>query len=342
MADQWWSVELLGADDYSMGELGRVRSGNLEWSIFRAVQGSGSLAITEGGPLTPHWLSDRVAIWHNDGDTRTQHGVWLVTKPGVEVDGPVTHTTLGLVDKTQLLNQAVGRWLTYDAGVVVTSAVVGIIAGRGETRANIEASAETLRAALSFEPSDTWLTIANKLLDAIGYGSLYASLDGVLTSGPYVDPAGRGITKTYGPGEAKMLGKYGDELDLSEVPNVVYVYAPGDETTAGLIGRASNDNPNDPFSTVNRPEVVFSEQVEATSQAAIDAIAVKRLAEKQQVTRRTGLTHPLDGTRLGDVVSHPAGLTGAIVQRSITLGLGAVVEDTVRRIYTAGEALPWI
>ena len=339
---EWWSVELLNQDDYSMGILGRVRSGSLEWSTFRAVQGSGSLALTEGGDLTPHWLSDRVAIWHHDGDTRTQFGVWLVTKPGVEVDGPVTRATLGLVDKTQLLNQACGRWVTYDAGAAVVAAVVGIIASRGETRANIEPSTETLRAALSFEPSDTWLTIANKLLDAIGYEGLYASLDGVLSAGPYVAPEGRGIAKVYGPGEAKMLPSYNDEMDLSEIPNVVYVYAPGDETTPGLIGRASNDNPADPFSTVNRPEAVFSEQVEATSQAAIDAIAVKRLADRQSVTRRTICTHPLDGTRLGDVVTHPAGITGAIVQRGLRLELGAVVEDTVRRIYTAGEELPWI
>ena len=339
---EWWTVDLLDSSDYQLAELGRVRSGSLEWSTFRAVQGSGSLELTNDPTVEPRWLSDRVKVWHHVDETRSPFGVWMVTKPGEQVDGPVTRMTLGLVDKTQLLNQPVGRWLTYAAGTAVVATVVGIIASRGEERANVEPSAETLRAPATFEPQDTWLTVVNKLLEAIGYGSLWANLDGVLTSGPYIAPDARGLALTYGPGAAKMRPGYGDEMDLSEIPNIVFVYSPGDDTAAGLIGRASNDNPTDPLSTVNRPEVVFTEQADATSQAAVDAIAVKRLGEKQQVTRRATITHPLDGTRLNDVVAHPAGFVGAIVQRTITLGVGAVVEDSVRRIHTAGEELPWI
>jgi len=338
---EWWSVDLLDANDYSKGKLGTVRSGSLEWSTFRSVQGSGSLELAESPELTPNWLADRVRIWHHDGDTATSYGVYLATRPGREVDGPVTRYTLSLSDKTQLLNQPIGRWVTYAAGTVVSSTVVGIILAAGEDRAAVEESAATLATAQSFEPSDTWLHVANELLSAIGYGSLWADRDGVLSAGPYVAPEARPVVKTYGAGEAKMLPRWSDEMDLSEIPNVVYVSAPGDETTPALIGRASNDNPADPLSTANRPEVVHSEQVEAADQAAADAIAVRRLAELQQRTRRVTMTHPLDGTWLDDVVTHPAGLTGPIVQRTIRLDIGAVVEDTVRRIYTAGEELPW-
>lgn len=338
---EWWSVDLLDGQDYRKAQLSTVRTGKLNWSIFRAVQGVGSLEVTADPAVTPNWLTDRVKIWHHlDGRDPKPHGIWLCNRPSRSVDGDVARYTLGLVDKTHLLNQKTGRWLTYDAGSVVVPLVRGIITSRGETAA-IADSTETLRAPLSFEPSDTWLTIVNALLDALGYAAVAANLDGVLASSPYVAPEDREPAGQYGPGAWKMLPQFDDDLNLAEIPNVTYINSPGDETTPGLIGRASNDNPADPLSTANRPEVVLSEQAEATSQEAIDAIAVKRLAESQQATRRATITHPVDASQLNSVVTHPAGFAGAIVERTIQLDIGAVVDDTVRRIYTAKEGLPW-
>lgn len=340
-----WSADLLDSQDRALCSLRRVTGGSLDWSIFRTVQGQGSLDIVEGGTtVEPNWLSDRVKLWHTGRDgVRRPMGVWLVTRPSRRHEGAhITRSTLQLADKTQLLNQPVGAWLTYPAGTVVTSTVLGIIYSRGESRANITASAETLRAAASFEPSDTWLHVAGTLLRAIGHADLYADMDGVLTSAPYVDAADRPLSATYGPGQSKMLPTWDDEADVSKIPNKVHVIASGTQDEAGLIGVARNDNPDDPLSTVNRPEVVHQEDAdEATSQTAIDNIAAKRLAELQSVVRRTTYTHPVDGTRLNDRVQHdPAGYSGAVVQRAVRIVIGANVTDTARRIYTGGD-LPW-
>lgn len=369
---EWWSADLLDSQDRKIATLPRVTGGSLDWSIFRDVQGQGSLDITEepivglvggdgelypsdwlfpsddlfpGGSDSgaPNWLSDRIKLWHHlDGRAPEPQGIWLVTRPSRRHEGGVARSTLTLVDKTQLLNQPVGAWLTYPAGTVVTSTVLGIIYSRGETRANIEPSTETLRSAVTFEPKDTWLTVAGTLLRAIGHEDLYASLDGILSSAPYVDPADRPVVAAYGAGLDKMLPTWDDEADISSIPNVVQIIATGTETEPGLIGTASNDNPDDPLSTANRPEIAHQEDVdEGTSQTAVDTIAAKRLAELQSVVRRATITHPMDDTRINQVVRHdPAAYAGAIVQRTVRLDIGPCVTDTVRRVYTGGE-LPW-
>lgn len=337
-----WRADLLDSDDNKLADLPRVKGGSLNWSIFRDIQGDGSLDITDGAvDVEPNWLSHRVQLWHTDRlGVERPFSIWLVTQPGVEVVHPgLSHLSLRLQDKTQLLNQPIGSWVTYAAGTVVTSTVSGIILSRGESRTNVQASTETLTSSVSFEPEDTWLKVVNTLLAAIGYSSVSADMYGIMGAAPYVAPGDRPLVETYAAGKAKMLPSYSDEADLSSIPNVVKIISAGDETTAGLIGSASNDDPSDPLSTANRPEVVVVENVdEATSQGAIDAIAVKRLHELMQVTRRATITHPVDKTQLNDVVKHgPAGFTGPIVQRGINLALGAVVEDTIRRIYTGDD-----
>lgn len=344
---EWWTVDLLDAADYKLDTISRVRGGKLDWSIFRAVWGSGTLDMTAStSGVQPNWLSDRVKVWHHvDGRDPRPYGIWLPKKPGREVDGNLVRYTLTLVDKSDLLNKPTGRYATYAAGSTVVPLVRGIAAAYGENAA-VDDSTETLRVALNFEPTDTWLTVANKLLDAIGYTPLHADLNGLLRASKYIAPEKRVKSATYGPGQAdlRMRPQWSDEANIAEVPNIVYVYTQGNETTPALIGTARNDNPADPLSTVNRGEVVRSpEQVEATSQDAADSIALKRLHESQQVVRRATITHPVDWTELNEVVEHaPAAFTGAIVQRGVTLGLGACVEDSVRRIYTAGEDLLWI
>lgn len=348
---EWWTADLLDASDNRLGRLLRIRGGSLEWSIFRSVKGSGLLDLTADPPadIQPSWLgADRVRIEHHagnpDGDYATRpFGIWIATRPSREHDGAVERSTLALVDKTHLLNQPTGRWVTYPAGTPVVSTVRGIIAARNAGPAVVEDSGETLRAPLNFDPQGvTWLQICNDLLRAIGYDPLTADMDGSLVSGPYVAPDDRELVETYGAGAGLMLPRWTDDADASDVPNVVHVYAPGDDVTPGLVGSASNDNPLDPLSTFNRGEIVAPvEQVEATSQAAVDAIARQRLAELSQVTRRATITHPVDHVRLNDLVRHlPGGFSGTVVQRSVQLGIGPVVQDTIRRIYTGGD-LPW-
>lgn len=340
---EWWSVDLLDRQDRKKVTLSRIRGGSLDWSIFRAVPGAGSIELTAQPDVDIDWLNDRFRIWWHRGSHVQSMGIYLGQIPGWTQSGPVRQTTITLADKTEILNSPIGLWLTYPAGTVVVDQVVALIRDRGETAIQVEPSTETLRTALTWEPETTWLTVVNDLLAAINYGSLWCDTAGTYRLEPYVAPEARPIVATYGGGadHARMLPSWTDEADLASLPTGFRVYVAGDDSTPGLIGKA--DLPTEhPLSAASRGRpILTTESGEATSQAIADEIAARRLQESLQVTRRAAITHPVDDTQMGDVIAHaPLGFSGAVVQRTIKLDVGAVVTDTLRRIYTGGD-LPW-
>lgn len=343
-----WEVGLLDRKERVKAHLPRARGGSLSWSIFKAVAGSGSIELTHDPEVPISWLTDRVRVTHVNGARRTPMGVWLISMPGWETEGPVTRTTLALLDKCEALNTPIGSWLTYAAGTVVTTQVVAIIHARGETSISVAPSTATLRAAMSWEPEVTWLTVTNDLLASINYGSLWADMDGRLRVEPYVAPADRPVTFTYGgePGDLKMRADWTSDADLSQLPTGARIYVPGTETTAGFIGKADLPDSH-PLSAVSRGSVdapdhrLLVEHGEAASLEVANQIAARRLDESLQVTQRVTVTHPVDASQVNDVIHHrPLALDAAIVERTVTLGQGAVVADVIRHIYTGGE-LPW-
>ena len=338
-----WRVELLDRKDRVKALLPRVRGGKLAWSIFKSVAGSGSIELTRTPAAGIDWLNDRIRITHLAGDVETPMGVWLISVPGWDTDGPVTHTTLALSDKCQALNGPIGAPLTYAAGTVVTDKVLSIIRARGETAISVVPSALTLRTSQSWKAEDTWLTVANDLLKTINYASLRADAAGQLRVEPYVAPADRPIAATYGgdEGDLKMRPAWSDEADIYSLPTGARIQVTGDEATTGMIGKADLPAAH-PLSAASRgTDWLLVEEGEAASQTVANQIAARRLDEAMQVTRRVSVTHPIDGTDLNDVVHHgPLSLDAAIVERQVDLGVGAVVTDAIRHIYTGGD-LPW-
>lgn len=338
-----WRVDLLDAQENVKLTLPRVREGKLDWSIFRAVSGGGSLSWTQDDvPIS--WLTDRIRITHIDGaGVETPLGVWLPSMPGWDTSPTATTTTVELLDKTELLNSPVGSWVTYPAGTVVTDQVAAIIAARGERHTLITASTATLSTAQSWEPGDTWLTVVNDLLASINYASLWADMDGLLVVAPYVAPGDRLVVATYGgdPGDALMTPEWSDRAEIFALPTGARIYVAGDESTPGLIGAADLPEAH-PLSAVSRGrEILIADEGEADSQATANALAQRALDDAMRVTRNVEVAHPLDGTQVNDAVHHrPLGLDATITQRSIDMGVGAVVTDTIRHIYTGGE-LPW-
>ena len=107
-------------------------------------------------------------------------------------------------------------------------------------------------------------------------------------------------------------------------------------------GEARLDDPASPLSTHRRGEIVkVYDNLEAADQAVIDRHAQRLLTQAIDVTRRVTYTHPVDGTQLRDRVTlRRLDVTGAVVNRRVKLGVGPVVEDTLRHIYTGGQL--WI
>lgn len=346
-----WQVDLLGRDDRVKLPALKWSDGSLEWSLFQAVPGSGQITLTLNQSAEQiDWLHDRIRITHiGEGGVRTPMGVWLLSVTGRDTSGPVTTAPVQLSDKTELLNAPVGDWYTVDAGTTVLDHVIGIVESRGGTVAAAMCpwrSTETLSNPQTWDPAEgtTWLQVINDLLGLINYQSLWADMDGNLRLTPYLLPSQRPVVGAYGERATDLLMRpqWGDEAELFAIPTGVRVFVDGDEDTEGFVGSA--DLPDDhPLSAVSRGrEVLRVERGEATSQQVADGLAERYLSESTQVLRSVTVTHPVDSTELNDVVLHrPTGLRAAIVNRTVSMGVGAVVQDRIRHIYTSGEELPW-
>lgn len=339
-----WEAHLLDRHGAVKDVLGSVKGGQLEWSQSRAVEGSGSLEIDIPTGLEVDWLTDRIKLVHHKGDDETSMGVWQIAAPSRTHKGARVSTTLELLDGCETLNTPIGWWEVVARNhKPVTTVIREILSRRTDWPwVDVDDDPRKLRASLSWEPQDTWLTVVNDLARTIGYGSLSADRDGVLRVGPYVEPGDRPTVRRYGAGMSKMLDEFTDEAPLWDVPNTVRITVEGTDDSKAIIGTARNRDPASPWSVQNLGrEIVLTERAETVGQAEADALARRRLREASQVTRRVTLTHPLDDTWLGDVVNHdPLDVTGPIVNRSVTLGAGPIVQDTVRHIYRGGGS-PW-
>ena len=190
----------------------------------------------------------------------------------------------------------------------------------------------------------------NDCARVVGWGALTPDPYGVITGGPYVRPSRRPVSFTFREGDAAIhSADWTIDRDIFSVPNVVVcVGTPGsDDTQRGddkygagptpaVVGIARNDNPRDPLSTVNRGEIVHVETgVKATSQAAIDQIAQRILAEKAMPAASLVIEHLPINIRPGDVVefiSQGQRLRGTVQEMKIPLSPTALVTTTIKEI----------
>lgn len=339
-----WSVDLLDRDDNLVAPFGRCEGGSLDWSISRAIQGGGSLDVANP-PDNIDWLTARLRITHHDGQRHTPMGVWLPTWPEWTHDGATRKANIQVLDKTALLAREIGTRLQVEAGTVVTERVSDIIHNRGEEALALTHSGKVLRSTITWEPKDTWLKVVNDMLDAIGYGALWADGNGWFRAEPWLPPAARPLRATYGGEDTdyRVLRQYKDAANLADTPNVLVALSKSDQNEPSLRGVARLDDPAHPLSTARRGEIIrVIDNLEAADQTVIDQHAKRLLAEATEVTRRITYTHPVDDVQLRDRIRLRRFIfDGVVVNRSIKLNIGPVVEDTARHIYTQGEPL-WI
>ena len=339
-----WFVELLDRLDNVKRELPRVTSGNLAWNTEQAVPGSGSLTWTQTAGLGIDWLNDRIRVTHIDATTDTPMGVFKPSMPGWEVDGPVTRSSIAMSDKTELLNSPLGDWLTLPKGTVVTTKVAEIVRARGGGATLSTDSTELLAKSMSWDPTATWLTVVNNLLKAINYAPLWADMTGRLVVAPFTPIPERLPVATYGAesDHLRLKPQWSDRADLYALPTGVRLYVSRGSSSKGFVGAADLPDAH-PLSAASRGGVPYllTESSDATTRAKAAALAQRRLDEVMQLARTITVTHPVDEVQVGDAVSHgPLGINAVVVQRGVTMGVGAVVSDTIQHTYTGGE-LPW-
>ncbi|RRD03234.1 hypothetical protein EII34_15120 [Arachnia propionica] len=340
---EWWSIDLLDKEENLLGTFGQIEGGSVDWNIDRAIHGGGTLEVSQP-PSGVDWLSHRLRLTHHRGEHTTRMGVWVPTWPEIDIDGDHRRMSVQVLDKTSILSREIPYMSEVTAGTVVTDKVAEIIRDRGEHAIAITPSPLTLPSTLTWDAKTTRLKQINDLLSAIGHGGLWCDGNGWFRAEPYVAPGDRPLAATYGgdPGDYRVLRTYRDAANLADLPNRVVVYSPGSSTRAAM--RADAELPaSHPLGSHRRGDIPRTyDGVEAANQQVLDRHAERLLAQATNVTRRVTYRHPVDDVQLRDRVHiRRLNIDGAVINRRIQLGIGPVVEDTIRHIYAAGDKL-WI
>lgn len=342
--DESWRVNLLTQSEAAAGTLDGVTGGRLDFSVHDTIRSGGSLEVTGPGVATD-WLNVRIQPWYvlttPDGEVSWPLGVFLPAAPKTRHTDTGRLVAVELYDKLLILDQdKIETTYTVDAAAVVTDTVRDLITSTGETKVALADSAETLTAPMVWEAGTSKLRIVNDLLAAVNYFAVWVDGWGRFRADPYVRPSARGVRWSFVDGASGIYSPdFAEDRDGFAVPNKVLLVSRTDGASEALTSVSTNTDPGSAWSQPSRGRWVVHVEtdVEATSQAVLDGIAARRLAELSQVSAVLEIQHapiPLD---LNDAVGFRRSTVGlevlAVVQRmSVDMATGALVSTTLKGV----------
>lgn len=201
-----------------------------------------------------------------------------------------------------------------------------------------------------WDAGTTLLRIVNDLCMAAGAFSIHADMSGRLVVEPYREPRRREVThKAVGAfqhGPTSLL--HPDmtvDRDVYSVPNRFVAVGQASETAPALVGSAVITDPNSPFGKRARGRWITEVEtgVEATSQAAINSYAQRKLAMRTAVAGKLNVKHAwLPGVTVNSVLetSNPLVELQALVtvqNIELPLDLTELCSATLREVIGIGE-----
>lgn len=311
---------------------------SLEWSLYQAVKGSGQLdvadlAVAESGKRTIGSValeSVRLRpVLVIEGLPEIPWGVYLLSGAPEKWSGSGRVYHLELLDKATVLDQdQVEVSYTVGTGTPILSALATLIASAGETII-VDAGVTTALAAPRLWPAGTTkLQIANDLLEALNYRSLWMDGVGNFRATPYVLPAARGTTyellnlpRELVDGETSIYSEEWErDRDVYGVPNKIITVETGSGSGEPLTGLATNTDASSPFSYAARGNRWISRTIDGVEvpagttperQAFLNAKARASLVASSSVQATISVRHLPIPLLAGDVLrfaSAPAGI----------------------------------
>lgn len=342
MSSTDWAWDILDEHDHAVRRLHSVEYGaTVEFNMHATIRGGGSVNIVDAGESV-NWLTARLQPVHIDMETgvETPWGVFLPVIPEIAYT-PTGRTWRGkLLDKTHILHMwKMSSSYTVTAGTVITGAVGDLLALAGQTRVAVTESARTLSGTMVWEPGTSVLRIVNDLLDAANYRALWVDRVGVFHVDPYVLPKDRPRVAVFEQGaDATHVGAWTLAQDVTSIPNHVVCVGQPRGSEPPLVGEAENVSPLSAYSVPSRGRRIslLFENVEASDQATLTAIAERRLVEASTpACMLKGVRHQVQRMDLGDVVSFSSqGVQRlATVERQVvTTRPGALMESDLRAV----------
>jgi hypothetical protein len=316
-----YRFDLLDSQENLIGQLGNVEpGGEVSIDAYSSVKGVGSIRVRDIGVEEVDWLNVRIRPWATiqragGGDPspiEVPLGVYLCAAPVEEWTSEGRAWTVELTDKLSILDQDIASsapvWspgggvahsgmsaFGVEVGSNIVEIVLYLIHQTGELTPAIEPSTAVTAAPMVWDIGATRLKIVNDLLDAGNFFSLWVDGMGQYQVTPYVYPTQRTpIYESLLPFSVSetslMTPEWTRDRDIYSIPNRYVVIGQGDGTTEALVAEAVNDDPLSPFSVTSRGRAitVVETGVEAVDQAALDAIAARRLSAA--TSRTTSIT----------------------------------------------------
>lgn len=278
-----FTYTLLDQNENNLGVLEGVKpGGTLKFRRASRIKGGGKITVYDRGQDID-WLNSRIKIETEVNGVSWDLGVWMPTAPAEVWDDGQRSWAVELHDKTSIPDgDATLDTLEVAAGADPLVTVKNQLNGLGEFNLSITDTGETLTNAMTWEAGTSRLTIINALLDACGYFPLRMSMSGSFLIQPYVQPHQRGYRQRFvGAENVPYTPQYTRTQDNFSVPNRVVAKSMGDSDSEGLVGIATNEDPNSPYSYQARGRWITKvyENIETTSQTALDRYAYWKLLD---------------------------------------------------------------
>lgn len=348
---RWEVLKHAGGVDTLAGYLDGVvePSAQLNWSLYNAVKGTGSLKVTDlasakSGLLRIGQVALAAArirpVLVVDGLPEIPLGVYLFSAAPEAWSPSGREYGLELLDRNTVLDQdRVEVSYTVAASTPILQAVATLIASAGESITVDQTVTATPSSAMTWEAGTTKLQIINDLLAALNYNSLWVDGIGNYRATPYLVPAARSIKyellnldRELVDGDTSIYqDEWSRDRDLFDVPNKVIAVQSGTGDTAPLTGTATNTDPASPFSYANRGNRWISKVLDGVEvpagttpqmQAYLDAKARASLIASSSVQAAVEIKHLPIPVRVSDVLrfaNTPAGIDKRHVLTALAL-----------------------
>lgn len=280
--------------------------GSVDMNLDRDIKTAASFTIRNPSSVTPYtdYLAPFIRFEYDDGadDVYQQVGLFATKVPPGRYTVEDAVATFEGMDLTSLMATSyytdtsnIAASANYVSG---TNAIIAAITGAGISRYNIPATTSTTAAAQSFKVGSSRLDKANTLLDQLGWYHLAMDLDGKVST-PGAPQSLLSMEPWRELTDSDLLTAPDVQPTGLEIANTVLVIN-DDPAAAPLSSLATNDDPQSPTSTVsiNRSIMRLVTVQGATTQAALDALAARILAESRTYYRTCKVTILHDPTAL--------------------------------------------
>lgn len=279
--------------------------GSIQRNSYNNIHATAELSIARELPFGWAILRPYMSITDGIDTAQFRLGAYFTDTPerSLEED-PVTYHTQ-CTDILSALDDVVGDAYAVNTGVAYLTEIETILRSRGFSQFVIDPAAisKTLPTprVWAFDENQTWLTIVNDLLSAIGYQGVWSDWDGRLRLHEYHSPAERASEWTYDTNDlTSMLGtKRSTHRDFAKAPNRwVFVRQNNVDSTPAVEGDGvfiyNNIRDGDTSQEARAGRVITKKvMLDAADQASLEAAAQQTIDADQSIpVKVSATTHP--------------------------------------------------